>query len=313
MALLVITQDLDPQRFTSVLERLAPERDVRVWPDAGDAAEIRYALAWKPPAGALRSFPGLEVIFSIGAGVDHLLTDPELPALPVVRFVDPNLTMRMTEYVVLHTLLHHRRMLEYAAFQRASTWREVAQPGADEVRVGVMGLGVLGRDAAEKLAGLGFQVAGWSRAPKTIAGATCFAGADGLDAFLARTDVLVCLLPLTDDTRGILNRALLAGLARDGALPGPALINAGRGGLQVETDILAALEAGELGAASLDVFETEPLPATSPLWSHPRVIVTPHNASISDERAVCRYTLAQIDRYEAGGTLENLVDVGRGY
>lgn len=313
MALLVITQGLDAEPFARLLHRLAPERDVRSWPDVGDAAGIRYALAWKPPAGALKTCPGLELILSIGAGVDHLFADPELPAVPVVRFVDPNLTMRMTEYVVLHTLLHHRRMLDYAGFQRAASWQELPQPGADEVRVGVMGLGVLGRDAAEKLAALGFQVAGWSRSPKTIPGLTCFAGADGLDTFLARTDILVCLLPLTEDTRGLLNRALLSRLARDGLLPGPVLINAGRGGLQVETDIMTALDADELWAASLDVFETEPLPAASPLWRHPRVVVTPHNASISDARAVCRYALDQIARFEAGGVLGNVVEAERGY
>ena len=313
MTLLVVTGNLDPETFAREMRALAPDRDIRSWPEAGEKADIRYVLAWKPPAGEIAGYPNLEAIFSVGAGVDHLLSDPDLPALPVVRFVDQNLTMRMTEYAVLHTLLHHRRMLDYAQYQRQKTWQGASQPGADEVRVGVMGLGALGRDAAEALARLRFQVAGWSRSPKTLPGIDCFAGDDGLDAFLARTDILISLLPLTDGTRGVLNAALFAKLAKDGRLPGPVLINAGRGGLQVEADILGALESGALWAASLDVFETEPLPTTSPLWSHPRVVVTPHNASISDERAVCRYVLEQMARYEGGEGLENVVDLGRGY
>jgi glyoxylate/hydroxypyruvate reductase A len=215
--------------------------------------------------------------------------------------------------VVLHVLLHHRRQRDYDQLQRAHDWREFPQPAADEVRVGVMGMGVLGRDAAEKLRDLGFRVAGWSQTPKAIAGIESFSGAGGLEAFLGRTDILVCLLPLTPQTRGLIDAALIAKLARDGAGPGPYLINAGRGGLQVEADILAALDGGLLAGATLDVFETEPLPATSPLWDHPLVTITPHNASISDPRAVGRQILGQIATYEAGGALVNLVDPQRAY
>lgn len=314
MALLVISQNLDPEIFVRRLRELAPGRDIRTQPEAGDADDIRYALAWHPAHGALKAFPRLEAIFSVGAGVDHLVSDPELPDVPLVRFVDPNLTMRMSEYVCLHTLLHHRRLPDYAEHQRASLWKELwPQPSASELRVGVMGLGVLGLDAAEKLSILGYQVAGWSRSDKAVSGIETFAGGDGLAPFLARTDILVCLLPLTPDTRGILCRDLFAGLARDGRIPGPVLINAGRGGLQVEPDIVAALEAGDLWAASLDVFQEEPLPAESPLWPHPRIVITPHNASVSDARAVCRYVLDQIAAHERGEALHNVVDMKRGY
>ena len=313
MAVLIVCRGIDPKRYERTFAELAPDLDVRCWPDHGPKANIRYALVWDPPPGELKSYPNLEVIFSSGAGVEHILRDPDLPALPIVRLVEPNLTMRMTEYVVLHVLLHHRRILDYQNQQRDRRWRELAQPGADEVRVGVLGLGVLGLDAAEKLAALGFQVAGWSRTPKKLAGIAHYDGAEGLDAFLARSDILVALLPLTSGTTGILNRALFAKLPKDGRLPGPVLINAGRGGLHVEADILAALEEGDLWAAPLDVFEPEPLPETSPLWRHPRVVVTPHNASISDERAVVRYVLRQIAAHEAGENLEHLVDRARGY
>ena len=314
MALLVVSRGMDPDCFAKGLRRLDDTLDVRVWPNAGDVSEIRYALVWKPEHGLLATLPNLEVVVSMGAGVDHVLSDPGFPDVPLVRFVDPNLTMRMTEYVCLHVLLHQRRMLDYAERQREKAWKDWSQqPGANEVRVGVMGLGVLGFDATQKLRMLGFQVAGWSRSRKDIEGIECFAGADGLTLFLARTDILVCLLPHTPDTEGFLNAELFSRLAQDGTLPGPVLINAGRGRVQVEADILAALESGTLWAASLDVFEEEPLPASSPLWSHPRVIVTPHNASISDDRAVCRYVIEQIARHEKGEQLQNVVDLNRGY
>jgi len=313
MALLIVCRGMNPKRYEQAFAELATDLDVRCWPDAGDKGDFRYALAWDPPPGELKAYPNLEVIFSLGAGVEHILRDPDLPDLPIVRLVEPNLTMRMTEYVVLHVLQHHRRMLDYQEQQRRSHWRELAQPGADEVRVGVLGLGALGLDAAQKLAALGFQVAGWSRTPKNIPGIAHFSGEDGLDAFLARTDILVALLPLTAETQGILDRSLFAKLAKDGPLPGPVLINAGRGGLHIEADIVSALEEGDLWAASLDVFEPEPLPETSLLWRHPRVVITPHNASISDERAVIRHVLRQIAAHEAGEEPQHLVDRERGY
>ena len=314
MALLIVTRKIRADCFAEGLIRLDPDLDVRVWPETGNVADIRYALVWKPEHGVLATLSNLEVIFSIGAGVDHILGDPNLPDVPLVRFVDPNLTMRMTEYVCLHVLLHQRRMLDYAELQREKNWRDWSQqPGANEVRVGVMGLGVLGLDAVEKLKILGYQVAGWSRSQKEIEGVECFSGNDGLQPFLARTDILVCLLPHTPETEGFLNADLIASLPQDGPLPGPVLINAGRGRVQVEADILAALEDGSLWEASLDVFEEEPLPASSPLWSHPRVVITPHNASISDDRAVCRYFTEQIARHERGEPLQNVVDPKQGY
>ena len=314
MTFLVLSGMPDPGQYADVLTELDETLDVRVWPDAGDLSDIKYALAWQQEPGVLATLPNLKIIFSLGAGVEHVLRDPKLPDVPLVRFVDPDLTMRMGEYACLHVLMHQRRMLEYAALQRQGKWQELMpQPCASETRAGVMGLGMLGRNAAEKLHLLGFDVAGWSRSMKRIDGVTCFAGEDGLKPFLARTDILVCMLPHTPGTHGILNAKLLSGLARDGQLPGPVLINAGRGKLQVEADILSALEAGDLWAASLDVFEEEPLPASSPFWAHPRVIVTPHNASITYSRALCRYVLAQVARHERGEALENVVDVKRGY
>lgn len=314
MALLIASGPIKPEPFAEGLSSMGNALDVRVWPETGDVTDIRYALAWKPPEGMLATLPNLEVIFSVGAGVDHLLTQSGLPDVPLVRFVDPNLTMRMSEYVCLHVLTHHRRMRDYAELQAQATWKEFwPQPGANEIRVGVMGLGVLGLDAVEKLRMLGYWVAGWSRSAKQIDDVDCFAGEEGLKPFLARTDILVCLLPHTPDTEGMLNATLISGLAKDGSLPGPVLINAGRGKVQVEADILDALDSDTLWAASLDVFENEPLSAKSQLWAHPRVIITPHNASISDDQAVCRYVADQIARYENGDALENVVDLKQGY
>jgi glyoxylate/hydroxypyruvate reductase A len=234
--------------------------------------------------------------------------------VPVVRVVDSDLTDRMSEYVVLHCLMHLRQQRRYDAQQREKLWLEDSHPpSARDVRVGVMGLGVLGSDAAQKLKVMGFDVAGWSRSPKAIGGVATFSGQGGLDAFLARTDILVCLLPLTAETRGILNKDLFKKLGRDGRLGGPILINAGRGGLQVEADIVAGIDDGTLKAATLDVFETEPLPSDSPLWTHPVVTVTPHNAAASDADAISAYVAKQICRFEAGQPLENVVNRDVGY
>jgi glyoxylate/hydroxypyruvate reductase A len=315
MALLIACSSRADE-FAAVVRGLAPGLDLRVAPSVGNPADIDYALAWWPQPGLLKSLPNLRLIVSVGAGVDHLFNDPDLPAVTIVRFVDPDLTGRMVEYIALHVLYHHRRMSEFRELQARKVWKYLPEPAAHEVRVGLMGLGVLGSAAANALKVFGYQVRGWSRAPKPLDGVACYAGAGELDAFLADTDILAVLLPLTPDTRGTINRGLIAKLSRQGRderLPGPVLINAGRGGLQVDADIFAALEAGELYAASLDVFEAEPLPHSSPLWSHPRVVVTPHNAAESAPSAIVRYALRQIAAHRAGAPLENIVDPKRGY
>jgi glyoxylate/hydroxypyruvate reductase A len=209
--------------------------------------------------------------------------------------------------------MYLRRQRELGDAQARCSWETPDQPAASAVRVGILGLGELGRDAALVLQRIGFQVAGWSRSRKSLPGIVSYAGADELSDFLARTDILVALVPLTPDTRGILNRELFQKLARDGALGGPVLINAGRGGLQVEADILACLDDGTLRAATLDVFHQEPLPASSPFWRRRDVTVTPHNAADSDPEAISDAIAAQILDYESGKPLRNVVDRGKGY
>lgn len=313
MTLALIAPGWDTRAWAEAIRAAAPDRDLRVFPELGATDEIDYALVWKPPHGLLRTLPSLTAVFNLGAGVDHLLADESLPDVPIVRVVDPNLTQRMSEYVLLHVLMHHRRQRLYDAQQARRVWRDRKQWAAERLRVGVMGLGVLGTDAATKLALVGFDVAGWSRTEKRIEGIATFHGQGGLAPFLARTDILVSLLPLTPETKGLLNRSLFEKLAHDGVLGGPVLINCGRGGAQVEADILAALEDGTLSAATLDVFEEEPLPPASPLWNHPRVTITPHNAADSEPEALAAYVLGEIGRFEAGEALRNRVDRARGY
>jgi glyoxylate/hydroxypyruvate reductase A len=313
-AILLAVTGWNPAEWDARFCALAPRRDIRSWPERiGNPGDIAYACTWKAPHGALAQFPNLRAIFSLGAGVDHLVADPSLPDVPIVRIVDPDLTMRMTEYAVLHVLMHHRGVRRYGEQQRQRVWRDHHQPAASEVAVGVMGLGALGRHAAAALAGLGFRIAGWSRTAKSLPGIETFHGADGLDRFLARTEILVCLLPLTAATEGLLNLSLFGKLKRDGALGAAFLINAGRGKLQVEGDIIAALDRGWLSGASLDVFPTEPLPPDSPLWTHDKIIVTPHNAAESDPHAIAINVLKQIARLEGGAPLDNVIDRRRGY
>lgn len=314
MSLLLATTGWHVEDWRQRFQALLPDMPIVILGEAFDRRSVHYVASWKHPEGSLAGLPNLAAIFSLGAGVDFLFADSRLPEAPIARIVDPDLTARMSEYVVLHCLRYLRQQPRYDRQKLEGIWDDDRnQPAAKSVRVGIMGMGELGQDAARKLQIMGFDVAGWSRSPKSIEGLTTFAGDEGMAAFLARTDILVCLLPLTDDTRGILNMQLFSGLARDGRLGGPFLINAGRGGLQVEDDILAALNDGTLQGATLDVFVTEPLPADSPLWKQPALTITPHNAAMSEPEAIAGQVAAQIRRLEAGEPLQNVVDPARGY
>jgi len=286
-----------------------PALEVRVWPDAGDLGEVEYLIVWKPPAGLLARMPNLRAVLSLGAGVDHLLADPALPAgVPVCRVVDDGLTDRMREFVLLAVLSQHRQVPTYQAQQRRGEWTEHFQAPAAERQVGIMGLGVLGQACGAALVAQGFAVSGWSRGPKHIEGMRCYHGGAGLASFLAASEILACLLPLTPATENILDAALFAQLP-DGA----SLINVARGAHLVEGDLLAALDSGRMAHATLDVFRTEPLPRGHPFWAHPRISITPHVASISDPRSVADQIIENIRRAGVGETLRNQVDPARGY
>ena len=242
MTILLSVTGFQPTEWLNALQDKAPRRAVILEPNSANDASVDYAIVWKQKPGVLAGLPNLKAIFSIGAGVDHILRDPHLPDVPIVRIVAEDLTARMSEYVVWRVLDHFRRGMAYRTQQAAGIWHDRVQPAAHEMTVGIMGLGELGRDAAHKLGVLGFNIVGWSRTEKTVAGVDSFHGAAGLDPFLARTDILVVLLPITPETQGILDTGLFSRLKHRTPIGGPVLINAGRGGLQVESAILKALD-----------------------------------------------------------------------
>ena len=286
-----------------------PDITVRWWDDPDiDPAAVDYALVWAPTPGRLARLPNLKLIISSGAGVDHLLEDPELPDVPIVRMGAPEVVTRMREFAILCVLHMHRLWHRYVANQHRRIWDALAGPAASERRVGVMGLGQLGAAAALGLVPLGFPVAGWARTPKELQGVRCFAGPDQLQPFLAQCDIVVCLLPATAETNGLLDARRFAMLPQ-----GAGVVNLARGSLLVEADLLAALDGGHLEAAILDVFQTEPLPAESPLWTHPRVTITPHVASMPGRAPRARFACAAIAALERGEPLPNLYDRQRGY
>ncbi|MEY9594636.1 glyoxylate/hydroxypyruvate reductase A [Bradyrhizobium yuanmingense] len=286
----------------------APDVPFRLWPDIGDPAAVRYLVAWVPPDDIATTFPKLELVFSVGAGVDQFDTSKVPTHIPLVRMLEPGIAETMVEYVTMAVLALHRDLLDLISQQRQQVWREIRITPARRRHVGVMGLGQLGQAVLERLKTFGFPLLGWNRSPREIEGVTCYAGADALPEFLAQADILVCLLPLTDQTRGILNAELFARLPR-----GAGLVNVGRGPHLVEADLLAALDSGALSGAVLDVTDPEPLPVGHPFWSHPRILLTPHNASMTTPDTAVDFVLDVIARHRRGEELPGLVDRRRGY
>lgn len=309
MACLFLSQVDDPTAWSDAIKQTLPDLDIRTWPDTGKVEEIEVALAWRYPPGELLRYPNLKLICSLGAGVDHLMADPQRPKhVPIVRIIDPAMTDGMSEYVLYGVLRFHRDFHQFDAFQRDGVWKKLGPRRARDCRVGILGLGEIGGDAARKVASLGFDVAGWSRSKRTLPGIQTFHGTDGLTSFLKRTHILVCLLPLTPDTAGIINARTLAALPR-----GAYVINAARGGHIVDADLIAALDSGHIEGALLDVFAPEPLPPDHPFWKHPKVSLTPHVASLTRPATAAAQIADNIKRQREGRTLTGLVDTGRGY
>jgi glyoxylate/hydroxypyruvate reductase len=296
----------DPAAWKAALAAELPDLDFRTEP--GDPADVRYALVWKPPAGFFADFPNLRLVTNLGAGVDSLVGRDDLPDVPITRLSDDGMVSLMTSYVLFSVIRYARDIHLFERAQRRREWHYVHPRALSSVRVGVLGLGELGAAAAQALAGLGFDVRGWSRSPKTIPGVACSAGADALDAFLADTEILVILLPLTPDTRGLLDARRLARLPA-----GAKLINASRGAVTDEVALLTALKSGAIAEATLDVFTVEPLPPDHPFWGMENVLITPHLASITVPEAAARDVAESIRRVRAGSSPLHRIDPRRGY
>lgn len=307
---LLFASELDDARaWRAALEVQWPELDVRLWPAIGDAAAVDAALVWKPPPEALTACANLRLIVILGAGGDAVIGDPALPVhIPVARLVDPGMTRMMVAYAVHAVLRRQRECERLEQAQRQGRWEYVHPRDPAQCRVGVMGLGHLGSAVASALATLGFDVAGWSRSAHRIDSVSCWAGRETLEPFLARTDILVMLLPSTPGTRGLMDRETLAALPR-----GAYVINAGRGVTLDEAALLRALDSGQIAGAMLDVFAQEPLPPGHPFWQHERVTLTPHQASVAEPATAAPQVVDNVRRALTGRPLLHLIDRTRGY
>jgi len=309
MTVLVQSSANDADAYARALRSRLPSLDVCTHPDIGRREDVRYAVVWSPPRGLLPALPNLRGVFNLGAGVDAILSDPDVPdSVPVYRLEDAGMADQMAGWVVHAVVRHHRRFDDYAAAQAAGRWQPLNVAPANGVTVGLMGLGVLGRATAAALHGLGYRLRGWSRRPRAVEGVEVHAGAEQFHAFLDGLDVLVCLLPLTPETRGLIDRDTLGQLA-----PGSAVINAARGAHIIEHDLLEALEHGPVTRAMLDVCDTEPLPPGHAFWTHPRITITPHIAALTLIEPACDHVADIIRRLERGDPPPPAVDRQAGY
>ena len=307
MRILLQTTSANAGDWHAALAAALPEAEVALWPDVPRAVD--YVAVWKPAPELFRAAPAAKAIFNLGAGVDALLQVPTLPAgVPVIRLEDAGMADQMVDYVTLAVLAAYREQGAYAAQQREGLWRQRPRLHKQAFGIGLLGLGVLGQIVAAALARFGFPLAGWSRERKAVAAVRTFAGIAELPGFLTRTHVLVCLLPSTPDTRGLLDRARLTQLPR-----GAHLVNVARGDIVVDADLIEALDDGHLASATLDVFHEEPLPRTHPFWHHPRITLTPHVSAVTLVDDSAAQIAAKIRRLEQGLPVTGIVDRERGY
>jgi len=306
---LIIMPTIKTTSWEKRIRASQPGLDLRVWPEVEDPQAVEFALTWRHPHGAFKRFPNLKCIASMGAGVDNILSDPDLPAgVPITRIVDPSMAQSMSEYVVMAVLNYCRNALFFRDRQAEGVWKPVIPKLAADETVGILGLGQLGMDAARKLKALGFTVAGWRRSQQSVTWVDTYNGPAQFGAFLAVTRILVNVLPLTAETRGILNCDTFARLPQ-----GAYVINVARGAHLVETDLLAAIDSGQLSGACLDAFQTEPLPSDHPFWAHQKITVTPHIASLTNPVAVIPQIVENYRRVQAGEQVLHQVDLKRGY
>lgn len=294
-------------KWQEIFAREIPDLPFHIWPETGDPAEVEYLVAWQPPENLAESFANLRVVFSVGAGVDQFDMSVFSPEVKLVRMLDPAIAQGIVEYVTFATLALHRDIPAYLHQQRMGVWKELSWTGAQRRRVGVMGMGNLGQAAIAQLCTLGFPLSAWSRTLRHIDGVKCFAG-DDLPAFLAGCDILICMLPLTEETRHILCAKTFSQLPT-----GAAIVNAGRGGHLNEQDLLEALACGQISAAVLDVFEQEPPAADHPFWQHPKILMTPHIAASTQVESGCQVLMDNIRRHRAGLPMNGEVNRDAGY
>ncbi len=306
MSMLLIPSEFNPIDWIKALQNEEPSLKIQVWPKVQAPEDVQFALVWWYPPGELLKFPNLKCIASIGAGVDFILNDTRRPDVPVVKIVDQLLTRDMTQFVLAAVLNHVRNFDEFRDNQKRHIW--IPKRAPLQVTVGVMGLGQLGCDVATHMQRLGFNVIGWSRSAKQVEGIKNYVGKAQFNDFLAQSEVLVCLLPLTPETQNILNRETFSHLPK-----GAYVINAARGAHLVDADLIAALDNNHLSGACLDVFRVEPLPADHPFWQHPKIKITPHIASKTNPVSVAPQIIANYKHVLANEKLLNEVDVERGY
>lgn len=308
MALLYKADPVRGEQWKRLFAEHAPDIEWRAWPDIGDPKDIRYLAAWQAPDDLETLLPNLQVLFALSAGVDQLDLDRLPTTLPVVRLLDPSITRGMCEYASFAVLSLHRDMLRYRQQQMARCWQaHLLQPAAKR-RVGVMGLGTQAQQILATLQTFGFDLLGWARSEHHIVGVDCFAGAEQLPAFLRQCDIVLCVLPLTEQTKGILNRQLFQHLPK-----GAALVNMGRGGHLIEEDLLEALASGQLSAAVLDVLQQEPAASDHPFWHHPQILLTPHIAAMTQPESAFSVLLENIRRHQRGESMLGQVDRERSY
>ncbi len=298
----------DPKAWRETLVAELPDLDFRTDPDAGDPADVQYALVWKPPPGFFGRFPNLKLVTNLGAGVDSLVDREDLPDVAISRLSDSGMVSLMTSYVLFSVIRYARDIHLFERAQRRGEWQYVHPRALSDITVGVLGLGELGAPAARALAALGFDVRGWSRSLKEIDGVTCRAGLHTLDSVLAESEILVIMLPLTAETDSLLDARRLALMPR-----GAKLINAARGAVVEEAALIAALQSGQIAEATLDVFTIEPLPSGHPFWRMENVLITPHLASITVPKSAAREVAESIRRVRAGLAPLHLVNARRGY
>ena len=306
MSLALIIPDRKLDDLQQRLAQALPDSRIEIWPDISDASAVEFAVVWKQPPGSLAALPNLKAIQCFGAGVDAILADSTLPALPIARIVDPTLTQTMVRY--LDSVVNHYRLrLDlFIAQQQQQLWQ--AKSPRRFQHICLLGLGELGSAAASHFAAMGYQVSGWSRTAKQLEGIQCFSAEAELTAAVAQADIVICLLPLTLATESLLDGVFFSRL-KAGAI----FINVARGAIVDDEALLAALNNGQLQAACLDVFRQEPLPAQHPFWQHPAIMITPHVSAVTNVSTVVAQITDNYRRSQRGELMANLVDISKGY